>query len=253
MRSSGAPTSALALYVLFTCAAVAGDRLLYDRDHPSPSAWALSKVALPGVLTIVAWLVARRHGSAAHVLGLDSAPRRHMLLAVIAGTPSLVVVASHAIVRGADPFLGVEAAKLVVRIAANQAWLEELLARGFLLGMLRKAGTNAQRAVWISAVAFALMHVEQFLVPPVSLAGIANGAVLALINLPFGVAAARLTIAARSLWPAVLLHLLVDLCILPQKLLPSASTIAILSAALTAAGIVIAATRLARAPEERSG
>ena len=60
-----------------------------------------------------------------------------------------------------------EAAMLLGRIALNQALLEKLQARGFLLGMLCAAGFEARCCVCGSALAFALSHINQHLIPPI--------------------------------------------------------------------------------------
>ena len=231
---------AVALYFVLSALAVWGDRALYDRAHPTPSAWLTAKVALPIALTLVALLAARRAGLGRERLGLGRGRTAGYAIALLAGIAPVAVVIGHGVSQGFAPLLGRESALLVLRIALNQAWFEELAARGLLLGLLLERGSAARRAVWVSSGCFALMHVLQFLWPPLSVEGLLNGLVLVLLTLPVGYALARLTLAAGSIWPAVLLHLLLDLTILPQKL-QHASALAIILASVVSVAIVLVA------------
>src|SRR5262249_39077112 len=152
------------------------------------------------------------------LLSLRRPSGRTTALALLAGVPSVLVVAWHGVHSGFERLLSRDAGWLVLRIVLNQALLEEVLARGLLLGLLLRAGVGRRRTVWVSSASFALMHMEQFLLPPVRMEGIVNGLVLLVITLPVGIALAQLTLASRSLAPAIILHLLMDLTILPQKL-----------------------------------
>lgn len=71
-------------------------------------------------------------------------------------------------------------------------------------------------------------------------AGIANGLVLVAITTPTGYVLARLTVAARSVLPAMLLHFLLDLTILPQ-MLGHANVGLILAANAAAIAVVLVA------------
>src|SRR4051812_36690451 len=87
---------AVITYFALTFVALGGDRAPFGRDHPTLLAWALSKVALPVVLSVLALSVASRSPDAAALLGIRRPPRRYVALAVLAGLPSLLVVTGHA-------------------------------------------------------------------------------------------------------------------------------------------------------------
>jgi membrane protease YdiL (CAAX protease family) len=137
-------------------------------------------------------------------------------VATAAGVPPLVAVAVHVVADPSGWLVRADAAAMALKILVNQGVLEEVLARGLLLGALVRQGTGARRAIWGSSLAFGLMHLVQFGFPPYSLARLANGIFLVLVTVPVGAALAQLTVRARSLWPAVWLHFLIDLTLLPQ-------------------------------------
>jgi membrane protease YdiL (CAAX protease family) len=136
----------------------------------------------------------------------------------VAGLPALLCLGWHVLDQSASWLLSWKAAALLVRIVLNQAVLEEWLARGLLLGLLLAAGVTDRRALWVSAVAFGLMHLLQFAFPPYDAERAITAAVMVVLTTFMGAVLALLVLRGRSLWPAVLLHLLTDLPILPQKL-----------------------------------
>ena len=74
------------------------------------------------------------------------------------------------------------ALRLTAKLALNQGLLEEWLARGLLLGWLLKANSSHRRALWLSSLAFGLMHIIQFLFPPYTPERLINGIVLAALT-----------------------------------------------------------------------
>lgn len=235
--------SLVLVYFALTSASVGIDRALTSSEPLGSGRWWLGKVALPLGMSVLVWALARRRGSPRDVLLLRPPPPHHLALALAAGAPACLVVLGHGVTQGFSTLHSESAGLLVLRIALDQAWLEEWMARGFLLGGLLAAGQSAQRAIWVSAACFALMHLEQFLWPPLSVEGLVNGVVLVVLTLPMGWALGWLAARSRSVAPSVLLHFLVDLMILPQKL-QQANTAAILAAGLTSVLIVALASRL---------
>lgn len=237
---------AVAVYLALSALHVFGDRAVLDRAHPTPAAWVLAKLALPAVISALAIAVAARAGRARGVLGLGAARARFWIVAGVAGLAPVMVVLFHGATQGFASLAGVGAARLALRIAVDQAWLEELLARGLLLSLLLVRVGSPRRAAWLDAACFGAMHLLQFLWPPITVAGVANGLVLVVIALPTGYALARLTIASGSVLPAMGLHFLLDLTILPQKLM-HANVPAILAASAFAVGVVLLAPPVRRA------
>ncbi|HEX7600971.1 MAG TPA: CPBP family glutamic-type intramembrane protease [Polyangiaceae bacterium] len=199
----------------------------------------LFRIAMPIALSGLAAIVAGRFGDARGVLGLRSAPASVLAIALVAGLPALAAVSWHGATQSFAPLLGGEAAKLALRVAVQQAWFEEVLARGLLLGGLLALGRSARRALWVSSLAFAFSHVLQFLVPPITVEGLLNGLAYVVLTLPLGLALGALTLRSRSIGPAVVLHFLVDLTILPQKLLVPSLPVILVATALAPAVVFV--------------
>lgn len=212
------PWPALGAYLGLSAAWVGAIELVRHTGLKGSTAWLLQHALPAAAALLAAWLIAR-HWVRTNPRGLLSLGRpapAYVLIAVVAALPALGVVGWHA---ADDPrLLSADAAWLSLKIAINQGLLEEWLARGLLLGGLLLATTQERRALWLSAVAFGVMHMLQFLVPPYTAERLINGVVLVALTTPIGALYAWLTLRARSLWPAVVLHFLTDLPILPQKL-----------------------------------
>jgi membrane protease YdiL (CAAX protease family) len=179
----------------------------------------LGRVANPVLMTAVVLGLARHWGPPARLLSFRKPAPRFIVLAAIAGLPSVLFTVWCGATQSFAPLLTAEAGRLIARMVLNQAWLEELLARGLLLGVLLAAGLGARRVVVLGGTAFGLMHLIQFLMPPITVEGLLNGLVLVALTGLMGIAWAWLTLRSGSIWPAVLLHFLTDLQVLPQKLL----------------------------------
>ncbi len=183
----------------------------------------LGRVANPILMTAITLALAGRSGRLVDTLRFG-APSRPLLWLVLAVSlmPAAVVV-WHGARYSFAPLASSSAALLLLRVALNQAWLEELQARGYLLGALSRSGAEPTRAVVISALTFGGMHLLQFLIPPITVEGLVSGLVLVVLTVPIGLVFGWLTLRAGSIWPAVVLHMFVDSTILCQKLLPTFS------------------------------
>jgi len=188
---------------------------------PALAAWPLAQLVLPLALMAIATVLVRllpRPGPVASLLSLGKPAPKTMLVAALAGLPPVLVLAWYVTVTNGQWLWSPVGVMLTLKLLVNQALLEEWLARGMLLGWLSAAGGSSRRAIWVSAAAFALMHMLQYLVPPITGARLLNGVVLIALTLPLGAVLAQLTLRARSIWPAMLLHFAMDLVVLPQQL-----------------------------------
>jgi membrane protease YdiL (CAAX protease family) len=203
--------------------------------------FAFGRVANPLLLTLAVFALASRFGPPVSILRLGRPAPGYLGLALVASLPPLLAVAWHGATQSFGPLASGEGARLLARIALNQAWFEELTGRGLLLGVLLLSAMSQRRAVIVSALCFGLGHLLQFMAPPVSLAGLVNGLVLVVLTTPMGVVFALLSVRSGSIWPAMLLHLLTDLVILPQKLLTPSMSVALAATLLTflAAGLAL--------------
>jgi len=185
-----------------------------------PLAWILCNLLPAGLalLITVVWL-RRQYPGVGLSLGffLARPSARVLWLALVAGIPATALVGWWAITQPGFKVLSIQVLLLTIKLLLNQAMLEEWLSCGFLLGGLVASGVASRRAIWISAVAFAFMHLLQYSFPPYNAERFITGFVLVVVTLPLGLVTAYITLGARSIWPAVLLHFLVDLTILPQK------------------------------------
>ncbi|MHC5037729.1 MAG: CPBP family glutamic-type intramembrane protease [Planctomycetota bacterium] len=93
---------------------------------------------------------------------------------------------------------------ILLSIAVVPAFCEELLFRGLLLESLRPR-LGAPLAVGVSSILFALVHPHPLLILPIFLLGLLLGA---------------LTVAARTLWPAMAVHFLNNLLVITFFLRP---------------------------------
>jgi membrane protease YdiL (CAAX protease family) len=185
---------------------------------PELAFW-VGRILAPVALGGIAVVVARAIGIPFSLLGFRrGTPAGTWWVAVFAGLPAVGVVLWHGATQGFDPLLSPQASSLALRVGVQQAWFEELLARGLLLAALTTAGLSERRCIWISAIAFGFMHLLQYFYPPVTLEGLANGVVLVVLTIPIGAALSLLALRAGSIWPGVLLHWLMDLPILTQTL-----------------------------------
>lgn len=166
------------------------------------SQWLL--VALPTVL------VARAAGAggARRLLALGRPRSRHVIAAILIGTTAwfllawLVVPLQERIAPTPEPLRrtleemaaprDVPAPLLILAVAVTPAICEELLMRGAVLRALR--GTlGGPGAVFVSSFLFGILHLSLYRFVPTFLLGIALGVV---------------TLAARSLYPAMIVHAL---------------------------------------------
>lgn len=220
-RRAPSVPAALGIYAGLCVCWIALIQAIRAAGLPPRLGWITAQLVLPVVLAGVgAALVHRlpRTGSFASAMRLGRPARGTMTIAIVAGLPALLVLLWHVEI-GVDGWLwSSRGGMLALKLLVNQALLEEWLARGMLLGWLVAAGQTHRKAIWASAAAFALMHMLQYLVPPITPARLLNGVVLIAFTLPLGAVLAQLTLRARSIWPAVVLHFATDLTILPQQL-----------------------------------
>ncbi|MFH2006966.1 MAG: CPBP family intramembrane glutamic endopeptidase [bacterium] len=188
--------------------------------------WLLQHLIPPLVIIAVAWVIARRLAvdGAAKLLGLGRPVPAVLVIALVSGLPAVAIVLWHVVDQSWSWLLAPKAAALTLKILLNQGVFEEVMARGLLLGwLLLGAGAgagamSARRALWVSSIMFGWMHLLQFLLPPYTAERLINGLALVVLTIPIGAVFAWLTLRARSIWPAIALHFLIDPCILPQKL-----------------------------------
>ena len=172
----------------------------------------VTHVANSAALAALAWYLARRHGSGLlAAYRLDVAPElRNVLLAVAVAIGCRLFSMTYASlvpppgVQGPDLLtqmfgggaLGIVLTFALVAVVAPV--LEEVLLRGVVLGALaRKIGTWG--AIVASAVVFSLLHLDLWSLLPFAVLGIGLG---------------WLAARGRSLWPAVLAHVLYNAAIL---------------------------------------
>jgi membrane protease YdiL (CAAX protease family) len=147
----------------------------------------------------VAWAIAR--GDAVTRLGLAAPPARAVIGALLIGAtfwyvngwitaPLVERLDDGGLRRFAAELSGPPFALQLLLVAALPAICEELLNRGLLARALRPA-LGRVLAVLISAALFAALHMSPARFPPMLL---------------FGAVLATLTLAADSLWPAVVAH-----------------------------------------------
>lgn len=172
----------------------------------------VSHVANSAALAVLAWYLGRRHGTALlSAFRLDSAPGwRNVLLAVVVALGCRIFSMTYTMlvpppaVQGPDLLtqmfgggaLGIVATFVLVAVVAPL--LEEVLLRGVVLGALaRRIGTWG--AILGSAAVFALMHLDVWSLLPFAVLGVGLG---------------WLATRGRSLWPAVIAHVLYNAAIL---------------------------------------
>jgi sodium transport system permease protein len=160
---------------------------------------------LPGMSAGVVAMVRPRSRDWARIFSLRSAPPQAVFGAVLLGLGMLLPIAG-----GLQPLMGklipmpeAEAARMggaflefsvlqvVLLTALSPALMEELVFRGVFLGLFREDG-SAQRAVVLSALGFALIHLSIHRFAPTFVLGLLLGALVA---------------RHGSLLPAVVLHL----------------------------------------------
>jgi CAAX protease family protein len=179
-----------------------GARLrLYRRALIAP--WTWTALLFVGVALDRRWSVARSLGLRAPTSGLPTwlVVQYAATFAVALAVPLLLrkrFVRAFAPVEPLLPRTPVERAWFVP-LALTAGFCEELLHRGFLLSF---AAGNGLQSVWplvvVGSVPFGLAHAYQ---------GV-RGVVLTAL---FGALAAYMTMAFSSLWPAIVVHALVDL------------------------------------------
>jgi len=221
MTSSPPTAVSLAIYGGLCAAWIGLIQAIRAMQLPPGLAWPLAQLVLPiGLAALATALVYRlpRPGGVAALLSLGRPAPGTLLIAGVAGLPAVLVLGWHVAVTSGEWLWSPIGALLTLKLLVNQALLEEWLARGMLLGWLVAAGSSNRRAIWLSSAAFALMHMLQYLVPPITTERLLNGLVLVALTLPLGAVLAQLTLRARSIWPAMLLHFAFDLTILPQQL-----------------------------------
>ncbi|MFP6685720.1 MAG: CPBP family intramembrane glutamic endopeptidase [Polyangiaceae bacterium] len=209
---------AVSAYLGLSAAWIAMVMLAAHWQPGGTTGWLLRHVVPAALLLAVAWIIARRVApdEPATLLSLRRPTMPFMAIALLSAVPSLAVVLWHAI--GEQWLLTPDAAVLSIKLAFNKGLLEEWLARGLLLDWFVLDGNSQKRAIGLSALMFGVMHMFQYLTPPFTAERLINGVVLVVLTTPMGALYAWLTLRARSLWPAVTLHFLSDLLILPQKL-----------------------------------
>jgi membrane protease YdiL (CAAX protease family) len=181
----------------------------------------LTHVANSVALAALAWYLAHRHG--AKVLSayrLNASPElRNVLLAVVVALGCRLFSMTYAYIvpppgaQGPDLLTqmfgggAVGMALTFALVAVVAPVLEEVLLRGVVLGALtRRIGTWG--AILASAAVFSLLHLDLWSLLPFAFLGIGLG---------------WLAVRGRSLWPAVLAHVLYNAAILAATFLYAAA------------------------------
>ncbi len=176
-----APIFAGATLLLYN-AALAG--LLYSlarrRSTPVSSAFRLDAIpewrylGLAAALAVGCWLVSVGYRAGAPLVGFQPPVAEGPDLATLFGSGAVGAALTMAVVAVAGPLV------------------EEALLRGVVLGALRRR-FGAWPAIAVSALAFALLHASVWSLLPLTVLGVALG---------------WLAVRSRSLWPAIVAHVL---------------------------------------------
>jgi membrane protease YdiL (CAAX protease family) len=160
-------------------------------------------ILLP-LLGVMTWALVRPRESLAELLSLRAARPEAMIGAALLGLGMLLPMMGglqrllgrvlpmpeDQAAQFSDAFADMGVTELLGLAAVSPAVMEELLFRGLFLGILLRQGT-VRRAVIVSAVYFALIHLSVFRVVP---------------TFALGVLLALLVVRHRSLLPAAVLH-----------------------------------------------
>ena len=149
------------------------------------------------------WLIHRRGTSFAKLYATHTgSPSADIGIGVLVGAAWVVIYGLSGTVAFSDMFV-FDAAKLAsVPASLSAGFCEEFLFRGFLFLVVARAGGGTKSKLAVTSLAFGLSHVFW---------GPWGMLWTTLLGLTFGL----VTLWRRNVWPAVIAHALLDLCIEP--------------------------------------